>query len=118
MIMTNPIHWRSAHDSFTTDDIIPAKSLSDLMRIKTMAFTEAERTHIANLLEKQSELLLEKWKEIPLETYNKWLEYDLIVCNGYIWPFSVFMRFLVRRRHKKILKHIETSRLRYVQLDA
>ena len=82
-----------------------------------MAFSEAERTHITNLLEEQSKLLLEKWKEIPLETYNKWLEYDLIVCDSYIWPFSSIMRFVVRRRYKQALKRIDHSSLRAAQLD-
>ena len=84
-----------------------------------MAFSEAERTHITNLLEKQSELLLEKWKEIPLETYNEWLKSDLKDCDVYIWPFSAFMRFLVRRRYKQALKRMDDhSSLRTAQLNA
>ena len=64
----------------------------------------SERTYITNQLEKQSELLIEKWKEIPLETYNKWLEYDLKACDVYIWPFSVIKRFSIRRAYKNTLK--------------
>ena len=64
----------------------------------------SERTHITNLLEKQSELLLEKWKEIPLETYNKWLKSDLKDCDAYIWPFSAIKRFSIRRAYKNTLK--------------
>ena len=83
--MTNQIHWRSAHDSFTTDDIVPAKSLSDLMRVKTMAFTMYEMLNVQNI----------KFK------------HELELCDEYWWPYSLYMRWLIKKFNSRAINRIQ-----------
>ena len=78
-------HWRSAHDSFTTDDIVPANNLSDLMRIKTMAFTKSE----------------------TLNLFKVMLPIALTSCDEYMWPYSAYLRWKVKVGYRERVKEIE-----------
>lgn len=85
MIMTNQIHWRSAHDSFTTDDPAKDSNISDILRRKVMAFSKTELLHGQNV------------------RFNM----ALSACNSHWWPYSLYLRWMVGKDNQRMVKAIE-----------
>ena len=85
MTMSNQIHWRSAHDSFTKDDPTKDGKTYDVIRRKVMAFTKAETLSLLKVM-------------LPIA---------LTSCDEYIWPYSAYLRWRVKAGYRKRVKEIE-----------
>ena len=88
--MTSQIHWRNTRNiiHFTEKDAAYVRKLSLAMhkKEKTMAFTMYEALSIQHL----------KFKD------------ELELCSQYWWPYSVYMRWLVKKLNSRAINRIQS----------